>query len=302
MERLRLGQVIVIVLCVAAGLTVLGVTAGRLVAGSGTPAVPLPSSPSPSPRADMTAEAGRMASAGLRAANDFGCRPREDAPHPVVLVHGARGNGAATWPVAAPYLAKQGYCVFALDYGWSNSIERSARTLGVFVEGVLQATGARQVAVVGHSLGGIVPRAYMRSPEGAGKVAELITLGAPHHRLTGELARTCGRETVCAELRPGSPLMRRLSTPSMVEPGVDYTALGLRAEQEAASTFVEGPPERVTNRLLQDDCPLKGAVEGALGHNLETLDPVMLSYVNKALETPGPMPRDYRPDCFALIL
>nr|BFE81254.1 hypothetical protein GCM10020093_038550 [Planobispora longispora] len=167
---------------------------------------------------------------------------------------------------------------------------------------MLQATGAEKVAIVGHSLGGVVPRAYMRFDGGAGKVAELITLGAPHHKITKELGKSCGWETVCDELRSDSDLMKALNAPSMVEPGVSYTALGLEAEQEAASTFIEGPREQVSNRLLQDDCPLKGLVEGAIGHNLETLDPVMLSYVNKALEVSGPLPEDYRPDCFALII
>ncbi|GAA2895608.1 alpha/beta fold hydrolase [Streptosporangium fragile] len=296
MGQLRLGHIVVIVVCLVAGLAVLSVAAGTLVGGGPAPV------PTPTPTVDMVAQARRVAAEGLPKANDFGCRPRESTPYPVVLVHGARSNGAATWPVAVPYLDKQGYCVFALDYGWSNSIKESARTLGTFVDGVLQATGAEKVAIVGHSLGGIVPRAYMRLEGGAGKVAELITLGAPHHDLTGELAESCGGETVCGELRPGSPLMRELNEPSMVEPGVSYTALGLRAEQEIASTFVEGPRKQVTNRMLQDDCPFKGLVEGAVGHNLETLDPVMLSYVNKALEAPGPMPGDYRPDCFALII
>lgn len=293
MGQFRLSHIVVIVLCVVTGLAVLLVAARTLTGGPGVP---------PPPKVDLVAEARRMASEGLSKGNDFDCRPREDSPYPVVLVHGARSTGAVTWPVAVPYLEKQGYCVFALDYGWSNSIKRSARTLGVFVDGVLQATGAEKVAIVGHSLGGVIPRAYMRAEGGAGKVSELVTLGAPHHELTGELSESCGGETVCDELRANSPLMKELNSPSMVEPGVSYTALGLKAEQEAASTFVEGPPEQVTNRMLQDDCPLKGIIEGALGHNLETLDPVMLSYVNKALEAPGPMPRGYRPDCFALIL
>lgn len=293
MGRFRLGHIIVIILCAVAGFAVLTVAADTFVSRETTP---------PPPKVDMVAQARRMASEGLSKANNFDCRPRESSPYPVVLVHGAKSTGAVTWPVAAPYLDKQGYCVFALDYGWSNSIRESARTLGAFVEGVLQSTGAEKVAIVGHSLGGIVPRAYMRSEGGAGKISELITLGAPHHNLTKELRRSCGWETVCDELRSGSSLMKELNAPSMVESGVGYTALGLKAEQEAASTFIEGPREQVTNRMLQDDCPLKGFIEGAIGHNLETLDPVMLSYVNKALEAPGPMPEDYHPDCFALIL
>ncbi|GGS85399.1 lipase [Planobispora rosea] len=296
MGQLRLGQIAVVILCAVIGLAVLVFAADTLLS-AGTS-----SGPGEPSRVDRVAEARRMASEGLDEANDFDCRPRESTPYPVVLVHGAKSTGAVTWPVAAPYLSKQGYCVFSLDYGWSRSIRESAEALGIFVEGVLQATGAEKVAIVGHSLGGIVPRAYMRFDGGAARVTELITLGAPHHKITEELGRSCGRETVCDELRPDSDLMKALNTPSMVEAGVSYTALGLKAEQAAASTFIEGPREQVGNRLLQDDCPLKGLVEGAIGHNLETLDPVMLSYVNKALEVPGPLPGDYRPDCFALII
>ncbi|MFF5207509.1 esterase/lipase family protein [Streptosporangium sp. NPDC000396] len=293
MGQLRLGHIVVIVLCAVAGFAVLTFAADTLVNRTVTPEAP---------KVDLVAQAKRMASEGLPDANDFGCRPRESSPYPVILVHGAKSNGAVTWAVAAPYLSKQGYCVFALDYGWSNSVEDSAQTLGIFVEGVLQATGAEKAAIVGHSLGGIVPRAYMRLQGGADKVSELITLGSPHHKLTGELRKSCGWETVCDELRSDSPLMRKLNDSSMVEPGVSYTALGLKAEQQAASTFIEGPPDQVANRMLQDDCPLKGLIEGGIGHNLETLDPVMLSYVNKALQVPGPLPGDYKPDCFALIL
>ncbi|MFC4057031.1 esterase/lipase family protein [Planomonospora corallina] len=300
MGRLQPGRVAVVAvaaLCAVAALAALVLLADTLVRQvARTPGA------SGAPEIDYVAEARGMASEGLPEANDFGCRPAEATPYPVVLVHGARSTGAVTWPVAAAYLDKQGYCVFALDYGWSRSIRESARTLEIFVEGVLQATGAEKAAIVGHSLGGIVPRAYMRFEGGAAKVSELVTLGSPHHSLTEELGEGCGRETVCEELAPGSALFEELNSPTMVEPGVDYTALGLKAEQMAASTFVDGPAGQVSNRMLQDDCPLKGLVEGAVGHNLETMDPVMLSYVNKALEETGPLPEDYRPDCFALIL
>ncbi|GGK79423.1 hypothetical protein Ppa06_40040 [Planomonospora parontospora subsp. parontospora] len=303
MGRIRPGRaataavLAVVALCVAAGLAALVLLAETLVRREGGP----PAAPPP-PQVDHVAEARRLASEGLADANDFGCRPGGATPYPVVLVHGARSTGAVTWPVAAAYLSKQGHCVFALDYGWSRSVRESARRLGIFIEGVLRATGAERAAIVGHSLGGIVPRAYMRFEGGAAKVSELVTLGAPHHRTTEGLREDCGPETACEELSPGSELMEALNTPSMVEPGVDYTALGLKAEQAAASTFVEGLPEQVSNRMLQDDCPLKGLIEGAFGHNLTTLDPVMLSYVGKALEEPGPLPGDYRPDCSALII
>jgi triacylglycerol esterase/lipase EstA (alpha/beta hydrolase family) len=44
---------------------------------------------------------------------------------------------------------------------------------------ILAATGARQVVLIGHSMGGLVCRAYI-DQFGTGKVAHIITLGTPH--------------------------------------------------------------------------------------------------------------------------
>ena len=58
-----------------------------------------------------------------------------------------------------------GYCVFALNYGDVFGIapmEDSAGQLATFVDGVLAATGAAKVDIVGHSEGGLMPRWYLR--------------------------------------------------------------------------------------------------------------------------------------------
>ncbi|MBG0817317.1 triacylglycerol lipase [Planomonospora sp. ID82291] len=54
------------------------------------------------------------------------------------------------------------------------------------------ATGAERAAIVGHGLGGLVPRAYMRFEGGAAKVAELVTLGSPHRSPAAGLRGDCG--------------------------------------------------------------------------------------------------------------
>jgi hypothetical protein len=46
---------------------------------------------------------------------------------------------------------------------------------------VLRFTGAKQVDIVGHSLGGVVPREWMRQDGSYAKVRRLVTIDSPHH-------------------------------------------------------------------------------------------------------------------------
>ncbi|WP_217698363.1 esterase/lipase family protein, partial [Streptacidiphilus griseoplanus] len=112
-------------------------------------------------------------------ANDWGCRPSSAHPDPVVLVHGTFGNMNSNWRGAAPLLANNGYCVFALTYGGSSPdsviqgvgpLTDGADALSAFVDHVLTATGAAKVDLVAHSQGGAVARYYTKFLGGAGKV------------------------------------------------------------------------------------------------------------------------------------
>ncbi|RJL20549.1 esterase/lipase family protein [Bailinhaonella thermotolerans] len=252
------------------------------------------------PDQDKIAAAQALATPDLSRANDWACKPAGKAP--VVLVHGAGSGGRIPWLSMSPFLRKQGHCVFSLDYSWERPVRESGARLRTFVDGVLEATGAEKVSIVAHSLGGVVARAYTRLEEGASRVDDLITLGTPQHSYSPALSRQCGGHPFCADLRPGSELSRALNEPEMVDPGVSYTALGLKSEQEMADTGMKGPPEQVTNRLVHKDCPLRGLLPGAVGHTAELFDPAMLQYVNKALATPGPLPKTFKPDCLMIII
>ena len=99
---------------------------------------------------------------------------------PVVLVHGYYSNrgyfrnlvrslearGAA--PVFTPCFTS----VFA-------SIERFAAELQVEIEHICAATGAAQVILVCHSMGGLAARCYL-SRHGSSRVRKLVTIASPH--------------------------------------------------------------------------------------------------------------------------
>jgi len=123
------------------------------------------------------------------------------AQMPVLLVHGVLCN-AGVWLGLRRHLLTQGIGpVYALTYGPPlASIESFVEQVAAKIDAVLAATGAHQVAVVGHSMGGLVARAYLRR-YGASKVRVLITLATPHH---GSVHAWLFPGTSLAQIRPGS--------------------------------------------------------------------------------------------------
>jgi len=71
------------------------------------------------------------------------------------------------------------YNEYHARYTLPNRVSYSSR-LSKIVDQVLNATGASKVNIVGHSMGGIVSRAYIRWEGGHLKVNKLITVGSPN--------------------------------------------------------------------------------------------------------------------------
>lgn len=230
-------------------------------------------------------------------ANDFDCKPSKGHTRPVILVHGTGGDMTVSWNLISPELAAQGYCVFALDYGnrGTGPIEDSAAQLGVFVDRVLSETGARKVAIVGHSQGGMMPRQYMRFNGGASKVAELVGLVPSNHGTTNPLAPFVPGCTACKQQVAGSEFMTRLNEGDET-PGrkVSFTQITTRYDQVVipfSSAFLEGP--KTTNLVIQDACP-----NNTIEHVGIIYDRVALQFVQNALRRKGrPADPGFQPNC-----
>jgi pimeloyl-ACP methyl ester carboxylesterase len=99
---------------------------------------------------------------------------------PVLLLHGY-GCNSGYWAYLTPLLDAAGISHATLDLepltgdidGFADAIEEGATRLR-------RAAGAQQVIVVGHSMGGLAARAWLRR-HGSAQVARVITLGTPHH-------------------------------------------------------------------------------------------------------------------------
>jgi pimeloyl-ACP methyl ester carboxylesterase len=126
---------------------------------------------------------------------------------PVLLLHGY-GCNSGYWVHLTPLLdaARISHATVDLEPvagdidGYVPLVERAVRDL-------CAAAGAQKVAIVAHSMGGLVARAWMRA-HGTGRVARVITLGTPHH---GTALARFGMGENAFQMRPGSAWLRALA-------------------------------------------------------------------------------------------
>lgn len=130
---------------------------------------------------------------------------REPAPAPavlpIVLIHGVLCNDGV-WFMLRRALTRRGLGpVYTINYGPPlDDIEHFVEALAAKVDAICKATGAARVALVGHSMGGLVARAYLRR-HGVLRSACLITLGTPHH---GSMHARIFPGKCLTQMRPGS--------------------------------------------------------------------------------------------------
>ncbi len=119
------------------------------------------------------------------------CKLTAAKPRPVILMHGAAANRVASHSGLGPRLANEGFCVFAPNLGLYNGlygvdrIEKIAEQFGAYVDTVLaKYPGVSKVDVVGYSLGGMMPRYYLKNLGGTAKVNRLIGIAPSNNGTT----------------------------------------------------------------------------------------------------------------------
>jgi len=176
-------------------------------------------------------------------------------PSPVILVHGLYHNPAA-WFVLRRRLLRAGFtdvrCYGYASFG-REFADIAAGLAEMLLEAAQNAPGGR-VALVGHSLGGLVIRAACVDARAASggkcRVAGVVTLGAPHRGST--LAGMLGIGRLARGLAPDGQVINRLrALPPCLGPGLslftptDGMVLPLSGafldERERASGWTERP-------------------------------------------------------------
>ncbi|MFF5406797.1 esterase/lipase family protein [Streptomyces misionensis] len=130
---------------------------------------------------------------------------------PVIFVHGFTGN-ATNWATAEAVFRADGYAdgdLFAYQYNWTQSNAISADGLAAYVRQVLATTGAHQVDIVNHSMGGLVSDWYVKKLGGQPYVRHLASIAGANHGTTA--AGSCLVNLSCVEMFPGSAFLATLN-------------------------------------------------------------------------------------------
>ena len=131
---------------------------------------------------------------------------------PLLLIHGYQCN-RGFWFWMRPRLEAAGWTVttHSMEPAWTE-IDNYAEGIARRIDEVLAATGARQVILIGHSMGGLACRTYLRA-HGKGKVARMITLGSVHH---GTRLARLGIGPNARQMRIGNPWLVALGATEAV--------------------------------------------------------------------------------------
>jgi hypothetical protein len=134
---------------------------------------------------------------------------------PVLLIHGF-AMPRHCMAILENRLTADGYDVFAFRLGPANflGVEKAARLIGIKLRHLARSSGLEKIAIIGHSLGGVIGRAYVSLRKGNRHCHTLITLGSPHQ---GHPAGAWKRSKLISwftdvprDMTPGSDVLKKL--------------------------------------------------------------------------------------------
>jgi triacylglycerol lipase len=146
---------------------------------------------------------------------------RADTAYPVLLVHGANGS-PANFDQMVSWLRADGYDPYTVDLGIPGTDTRAnAKKIGTKVDEIKKATGADKVYLVGHSMGGLSARYYIKVLDGLQHVASYTAFGVPQH----------GHPPLCfvvPDLCTNSPILKALNRDDDTPGSIPYTSIASR--------------------------------------------------------------------------
>ncbi|MEU5397916.1 alpha/beta fold hydrolase [Streptomyces sp. NPDC005963] len=149
---------------------------------------------------------------------------RADTRDPVLFVHGLGGAGH-NWNTMIAEFVEAGWSrdrLHAMSYDSARSSESIAVEIRDEVNALKARTGATKVDVVGHSLGALNSRWYIKFLGGTAQVDDWVSIGGVNRGTYGAL--TCLLDS-CREAWPGSDFLDALNGGDPTPGAVDYTTV-----------------------------------------------------------------------------
>jgi len=195
---------------------------------------------------------------------DDAVKPTTPGSVPVLLIHGYMCNRGIWWWLRRK-LRASGLIIGTINLEPPHgSIESFADQLHARIETLCGDTRTTKVALVSHSMGGLVARAYLRK-RGPARVERLVTLACPHH---GTRIARYGIGENAREMEPDSAWIQNLQ---LSEPGVPTLCIWSPADNFVAPQ-VSGRLAAARNKMVS-----------ALGHLTELFSPVVLDILAREL-------------------
>ncbi|MFH0174260.1 esterase/lipase family protein [Streptomyces cacaoi] len=166
-------------------------------------------SAAPTAGATTTATTAASVASAARSA-DAAAQPLSTST-PVVFVHGYTGS-ASNWTTAMSVFRLNGWSssnLFAYEYNSYGNNITNAQGLATFVNNVKARTGASKVAIVNHSMGGLVSQYYLKVLGGNTSVSHLASIAGANHGTT--YAGACLVYTTCQQMYPGSSFIAQIT-------------------------------------------------------------------------------------------
>jgi len=170
---------------------------------------------------------------------------------PLLLVHGYF-HDCSGWVYLRRCLAAAGLGpIYVLHLGHPmRSIHEHAETLGACARRIEQETGRKDLALVGHSMGGLVAWEYATKLAPPDTVTDIVTLGSP---LAGTRVAHLGIGQSARDMEPGSLFIQELQRNIAAAPHIRSYQIGVRVDHLVipyGSAFIGRGPAR---QLLIED-------------------------------------------------
>ena len=182
------------------------------------------------------------------------------AKEPILLVHGYTSN-ASTWDTYRSWFSRDGYATAAGSYDWTRSNRTTAVTIGSWVNSVRSYYGVSKIDLVGHSMGALNTRYYVKFLGGTTKIDDWMSIAGVNYGTV--VANLCGGGILgpsCADLAVGSDILDDLNagddTPGSVRYGAAWSWCDLVIVPQTNARIAGGSNRYVGcvghNDMLQD--------------------------------------------------